>query len=74
MAVYKIIRIYVVPADSKIQATERMMKAITLGVEKDYHVTDYIKSPEDPSGKGREVSLVPPKGWMAALVEQLLGR
>jgi hypothetical protein len=73
MAVYKILRIYTVPAENEIQATERMMEALTLGVEKDFHVTDYVKSPDDARGKGKEISLVPPKGWMTILLDQLLG-
>ena len=73
MAIYKIMRIYEVPAGSPIEATNRMMEALVLHVERDYHVTDYVKTPEDPDGKGHRVSLDPPKGWMTLLMEQLLG-
>jgi hypothetical protein len=52
MAVYRIIRIYDVPADNQIEATNRMMEAIILHVERDYHVMDYVKTPDDPKGKG----------------------
>jgi hypothetical protein len=63
MATYRIIRIYDVPADNQIQATNRMMEAIVLHVERDYHVMDYVKAPDDPKGKGWPVDLTPPKGW-----------
>ena len=71
---YKIIRIYEVPGKDQVEATNRMMEALTLRVERDYHVMDYIKSPDDPAGKGKKVSLEPPKGWMATFLDQLLGR
>jgi hypothetical protein len=67
-------RIYEVPADNQIEATNRMMEAIVLHVERDYHVTDYVKAPNDPDGKGHKVDLTPPTGWMTLLLEQLLGR
>lgn len=72
--VYKIMRIYEVPGESQMEASERMIVALTLGVEKDYHVMDYIKSPEDPKGKGKRVNLVPPKGWMDAFLNRVFGR
>jgi hypothetical protein len=74
MAVYKIIRIYEIPAESKIQATERMMEAIVLSVERDFHVMDFIKSPEDVQGKGTKVSFVLPEGWLKAIWQQVTGR
>ena len=74
MALYKIIRIYHVPASSRIEATDRMMEALAFRVERDYHVMDYIKSPQDEKGKGTKVDLRPPKGFMTALLDQLLGR
>jgi hypothetical protein len=74
MAIYKFIRIYEVQAGDRKQASERMMEALTLGVEKDFHVMDYIKSPEDQKGKGIKVNLVPPKGWMGTFLEQVCGR
>ena len=43
MARYRIVRIYEVPADNRYQATDRMMEAIVLGTEKDYHVKDVIR-------------------------------
>ena len=74
MPIFKIMRIYEVPGDDQIEATNRMMEALMLGVESDWHVTDYIKSPEDPKGKGSRVNLKPPKGWMTLVIDQLLGR
>ena len=74
MPVFKIMRIYQIPAASQLEATERMMEALTLRVEKDYHVMDYIKSPDDPKGKGSKVNLVLPKGWVKPFLDQLLGR
>ncbi len=74
MAQYKIIRIYAVPGRDQAEATNRMMEALTLGVEKDFHVMDIIRTPEDAPGKGARVNLTPPKGWMTVLMDQLLGR
>jgi hypothetical protein len=78
MAIYKIMRIYEVPAESQVEATNRMMEALVLHVERDYHVTDYVKSPEDANGKGRKIDLTPPKGWLSLLRQeltaQLIGR
>ena len=37
MAVYTIIRVYEVPADTQQQATDRMMEALALHVERDFH-------------------------------------
>jgi hypothetical protein len=72
MAIYKIMRIYEVPAESQIEATNRMMEALMLHVERDYHVTDYVKSPEDANGKGRKIDLTPPKGWLSLLLQELV--
>jgi hypothetical protein len=71
MAIYTIIRVYEVPADNRIQATERMLEALHYRVERDFHVRDYIKAPGDNPGKGRPVDLRPPKGWLTLLREQL---
>jgi hypothetical protein len=45
MAVYTIIRIYEVPADTRQQATDRMLEALVLHVERDFHVKDIIRDP-----------------------------
>jgi hypothetical protein len=74
MPIYKIMRIYEVPGKSQIEATNRMMEALALHVESDYHVTDFVKSAEDPKGKGQRISLKPGKGWGATFLEQVLGR
>ena len=74
MATYRIIRIYDIPADSQIQATNRMMEALVLHVERDYHVMDYVKAPDDPKGKGRPVNLTPPKGWISSLLTELVNQ
>ena len=88
MATYTIIRVYEVPADNRIEATNRMLEALALGVESDFHVKDIIREPEGkpgsgvealpaarlPAGQGRQVSLKPPKGWGTMFLDQLLGR
>ncbi len=72
MATYRIIRIYDIPADDPYQATNRMIEALVLHVERDYHVMDYVKAPDDPKGKGWPVDLTPPKGWLASMLEELV--
>jgi hypothetical protein len=74
MPIYKIMRIYEVPGKDQVQATNRMMEAIALGVEGDYHATDWIKNSERPKDKGERLSLKPPKGWGATFLDQILGR
>ena len=71
MATYKIMRIYEVPAENQTEATNRMMEALVLHVERDYHVIDYVKTPEDADGKGHKVDLNPPKGWLSLLLQEL---
>jgi hypothetical protein len=72
MAVYTIIRVYEVPADNRIQATDRMLEAMVLHVERDYHVKDIIREPGDKPGQGKAVDLRPPRGWLALVKEQLM--
>jgi hypothetical protein len=74
MAIYKIMRIYEVPAENQIEATNRMMEALVLQVEEHWHVTDIIRGPEDPQGKGKTINLQPSKGWIETLVDQIRGR
>jgi hypothetical protein len=74
MATYKIIRIYEVPGEDQTEATNRMMEALMLRVERHYHVMDYVKSPEDGPNKGKKIILDPPKGWLATFMDQLLGK
>ena len=74
MAVYTIIRIYEVPADSQQQATDRMMEALALHVERDFHKKDIIRAPGAKPGQGKQVDLKPPEGWLSLLVRQLTGK
>ena len=74
MAVYTIIRIYEVPAETHQQATDRMLEALVLHVEKDFHVKDIIRDPGAKPGQGKQVTLTPPAGWFTLLVRQLTGK
>jgi hypothetical protein len=73
MAVYTIIRVYEVPADSRYEATDRMLEALELHTEKNYHVKDVIREPGATSGQGKTVDLKPPPGWLRLIIEQLIG-
>jgi hypothetical protein len=73
MARYRILRIYEVPADNRYQATNRMMEAIVLGTEKDYHVKDIVRLCEKDAPFSK-VELRPPGGWWDILMSQLFGR
>ena len=70
MAVYTIIRVYEVPAESRIQATERMLEALEDHTERNYHIGDYVREPGEKPGKGRVVDLRP-LGWLTLIREQL---
>jgi hypothetical protein len=70
MALYTIIRVYEVPAETKQQATERMLEALMFHVEKDFHVKDIIREPNEKPGLGKPVDLRP-AGWLTLLGEQL---
>ena len=74
MAIYTIIRVYEVPADSQQQATDRMLEALVLHVERDYHVKDVIRAPGATPGQGKQVDLKPPAGWLSLLARQLAGK
>ena len=74
MALYTIIRVYEVPAETKQQATDRMLEAIVLHVEKDFHVKDIIREPGAKPGQGKPVSLQPPAGWLTLTIRQLTGK
>ncbi len=71
MAVYTITRIYEVPAENQIEATDHMMEALGLHVEKHFHVKDIIRAPDEKPGQGKPVDLHPPKGWLTLFKEQL---
>ena len=74
MAVYTIIRVYEVPADTQQQATDRMIEALTLHVERDFHVKDVIRAPGATPGQGKPVDLKPPEGWLTLALRQLHGK
>jgi hypothetical protein len=74
MALYTIIRVYEVPADNQQQATDRMIEALTLRVERDYHVKDVIRVPGAKPGQGIKVDLKPPTGWLSLIARQLAGK
>jgi len=74
MALYTIIRVYEVPATNRIEATDRMMEALALHVERDFHVKDIIREPGAKPGQGKPVSLQPPAGWLTLLKRQLSGK
>jgi hypothetical protein len=74
MATYTIIRIYEVPAETKQQATDRMLEAILLHVERDFHVKDIIREPGAKPGQGTQVELAPPAGWLTLALRQLTGK
>jgi hypothetical protein len=71
MAKFTIIRIYEVPAENRIEASNRMMEALVLGTERDFHVKDIIRDPGAKPGEGKTVVLLPPAGWLTLLKEQL---
>jgi hypothetical protein len=77
MAVYTIIRIYEVPAETQQQATDRMLEAIAFHVEKDFHVKDIVRQNVDKGakpGKWNAVKLAPPAGWLSLALRQLTGK
>ena len=74
MALYTIIRVYEVPASNRIEATDRMIEALALHVERDFHVKDIIRDPDAKPGQGKPVSLLPPAGWLTLLKRQLSGK
>ena len=64
MARFRIVRIYEVPGENRYQATNRMMEAIVLGCEKDFHVYDVIRPADSPTAFVR-VDMRPPTGWFS---------
>ena len=74
MAIYTIFRIYEVPAETKQQAEDRMIEALTLHVERDFHKKDLIREPGAKPGEGKVVSLKPPVGWLTLFKKQLAGK
>ncbi len=77
MALYTIIRVYEVPAETQQQATARMLESLVLHVERDFHVTDIVRENVDKGekpGKWQTVTLAPPAGWFTLVVRQLTGQ
>ena len=74
MAKWTFIRVYEVPAENYYEATDRMMEAVALHVERDFHVKDIIREPGAKPGQGKKVDLRPPAGWLALLKRQLAGK
>jgi hypothetical protein len=74
MAVYTIIRVYEVPAETQQQATDRMMEALALHAERDFHKKDIIRDPGSQPGQGKKVDLKPPAGWLSLIARQLAGK
>jgi hypothetical protein len=70
MGTYTILRIYEVPADNQQEATDRMMEAVALHVEKDFHVRDILREPGAKPGQGKAVDLKPPAGWLTLLKQR----
>ena len=77
MAIYTIIRVYEIPAETQQQASDRMLESLVLHVERDFHVKDIVRenveTGEKP-GKWNAVKLAPPAGWLTLLVRQLSGK
>ena len=74
MALWTIIRIYEVPAETQAEATDRMIEATVFQVERDFHKKDIIRKPGAKPGEGTVVSLKPPAGWLSLLKQQLIGK
>jgi hypothetical protein len=73
VAIYTIIRIYDVPAENQIEATDRMMEAVALHKERFFHAKDIIRAPDTKPGQGKKISLDPPEGWLSLIKRQLIG-
>jgi len=56
------------------KSSDRMLEALVLHVEKDFHVKDIIREPGDKPGQGKPVVLVPPAGWLTLMIRQLTGK
>ncbi len=65
---YTIIRIYQVPGATQREATDRFLQARELGVERDFHVRDYVKGPTGGTERRPE-----PRSWWELVRRQLLG-
>jgi hypothetical protein len=77
MAIYSILRVYEIPAETQQQAADRMLESLVLHVEKDFHVTDIIREKVEKGekpGKWNAVKLAPPVGWLTLVMRQLTGK
>jgi hypothetical protein len=74
MAVFRIIRIYEIPATNLIEATDRMLEALELGTEEDYHVTDLVREHGEKPAHSHPVDLRPPARWGTIFKRQITGK
>jgi hypothetical protein len=77
MALYTIIRVYEIPAETQQQATDRMLESLVLHVEKDFHVKDIVRENVEKGekpGRWYTVKLAPPAGWLTLALQQLSGK
>jgi hypothetical protein len=74
MAVFRIIRIYEIPATNRIEATDWMLEALELGTEEDYHVTDLVREHGANPAKSEPVDLRPPAKWGTIFKRQITGK
>jgi hypothetical protein len=73
MAVFTIMRIYEIPAADRIEATERMLEALELGTEKDYHVRDIVRNADATTDHWKPVDLHPPTKIVTIFKRQITG-
>ena len=78
VSLFTIMRIYEIPADDQIEATNRMLEALEFGIEKDYHVRDIVKKTDDDTSYFKPVDLTVPAKQPATMVtifrRQLFGK
>jgi hypothetical protein len=78
MGHFVIMCIYEIPADDRIEATDTMLEALELGVEKDYHVRDIVKKTDDDASYFKPVDLTsaakPPATMVTIFKRQLTGK
>jgi hypothetical protein len=74
MARFTIMRIYEIPADDRIEATDRMLEALELGTETDYHVTDIVRKKDETPGHWKPVALKPPATIVTIFKRQITGK
>jgi hypothetical protein len=72
--VFRIIRIYEIPATDRIEATDRMLEALELHTEEDYHVTDLVREHGDTPAHSYPVDLRPPAKMVTIFKRQITGK